>query len=69
MVTVSTKEYCSICLETGFISEDFCVKILVVVVVLKNLIARLDTVVYPFKNCTFSRYVGILKSRTSIYAI
>ena len=29
LINVATKEYCSICLETGFISEEFCLKILV----------------------------------------
>ena len=31
LVNVATKEYCSTCLETAFISEEFCLKILVVV--------------------------------------
>ena len=31
LVNVATQEYCCICLETGLISEEFCVKILVVV--------------------------------------
>ena len=31
LVNVATKEYCSICLETAFISEEFSMKILMVV--------------------------------------
>ena len=31
LVNVATKEYCSICLETAFISEEFGTKILMVV--------------------------------------
>ena len=33
MVNVATKEYCSICLETQYISEEICIKVLVVVAV------------------------------------
>ena len=32
LLNVATKEYCSIYLEMGFISEEFCVKILVAIV-------------------------------------
>ena len=30
LVNVETMEYCSICLETAFITEEFCVNVLVV---------------------------------------
>ena len=32
LVNVANKEYCSICLETAFISEELCMKILLMVV-------------------------------------
>ena len=31
LVNIATKEYCSICLETAFISEEFGIKFLMVV--------------------------------------
>ena len=31
LVNVATMEQCSICLKTGFLSKEFCMKILVVV--------------------------------------
>ena len=43
LVNVETKEYCSICLETAFISEEFGMNILMVVAAAEELDSRLLT--------------------------
>ena len=40
LVNVATKEYCSICLETAFISDEFGMKILMVVAAGEELDSR-----------------------------
>ena len=56
---VATKEYFYKCLETGFIFEEFCVKILMLVAIAENSEAG-------YTKITLSRYVSLLKSRTAI---
>ena len=68
LVNVANKEYCSICLETVFISEECCINILVVVV------AAEESRVWIYSKGTLSktalsRYVSISKHRTSVWAI
>ena len=55
-------EYCSICLETGFISEEFCAKLLVVGAAAEEQRGWLYSK-GTLSNIALSRHVRILKSR------
>ena len=61
---VATKEYCPVCLETVYISEELCVKILVVVAPAEEKRGRIYSKGTSSK-IALSRYVSILKRRTS----
>ena len=65
LVNIATEEYCYICLGTGFISEEFCVKSLVVVAAADKWRGRIYSK-GTLSKITLSRYDGILKCRTSV---